>query len=133
MKLAKTTPGPWNVSGCQVMAGKVYVGESYCEGMREDRPHWASDHYGHKDYVVPDGPEAADGTYPDGQGEGWREAWANAHLMAAAPDLLEAAKFALESLENMFTSDFANGGDRPVRDALEAAIKKATEYRPATR
>ena len=44
---------------------------------------------------------------------------ANARLIAAAPDLLEAAKLSLKMLE------FNPGKDHPACDILRAAIKKA--------
>lgn len=52
---------------------------------------------------------------------------ANAVLMAAAPDLLAAARFTLETLEEMDTDHFSKGADRPAREALELAIAKVTD------
>lgn len=49
----------------------------------------------------------------------------NAHLIASAPDLLEACKVALDTLEKMTTADFEIGHDRLIRDMLKTAIAKA--------
>jgi hypothetical protein len=49
----------------------------------------------------------------------------NAALMAAAPMLLEAARFALEALDNMTTSEFALRSDKEARERLREAIKTA--------
>lgn len=56
---------------------------------------------------------------------------ANAILAAAAPDLLAAALITLETLANITTVEFSQGADKPAREALEAAIAKATT-RPIT-
>lgn len=47
----------------------------------------------------------------------------NAKLMASAPDLLAACKFALTTLANMTTQQFSNGADKEIRDFLRATIK----------
>ena len=49
------------------------------------------------------------------------------NLIAAAPDLLQACKYALETLENITTADFELGKDKPAREKLQAAINKAME------
>ena len=46
-------------------------------------------------------------------------------LLDAAPELLDAAKAFLAKLSQMTTEDFANGGDKAVREALALAIAKA--------
>ena len=46
----------------------------------------------------------------------------NGRLMAAAPELLEAAIFALAEFENMTTAQFERGGDLRAREALTRAI-----------
>lgn len=46
-------------------------------------------------------------------------------LIAAAPEMLAVLKMALESLGNMTTDQFSCGEDRPIRDAMEAAIARA--------
>jgi hypothetical protein len=48
--------------------------------------------------------------------------WNNTALIAAAPDLLAACIFALNSFENMTTEAFSQGADKPARDALRAAV-----------
>lgn len=50
---------------------------------------------------------------------------ANGRLMAAAPELLEAALKMLDILENMTTAEFSRGADKEGREALAAAIKAA--------
>ena len=52
------------------------------------------------------------------------EAEANARLIAAAPDLLKAAEFALKVFEN---ANIDGNWWVPSRDAIKAAIAKATE------
>jgi hypothetical protein len=44
-----------------------------------------------------------------------------ARLLCAAPELLEAAKFTLDVLENMTTEQFQRGEDKPAREALSHA------------
>jgi len=51
---------------------------------------------------------------------------ANARLIAAAPDLLEAAEIAWKILDSITTKDFELGKDKPARDALQSAITQAT-------
>ena len=43
----------------------------------------------------------------------------------AAKELLKAARLTLELLDDMTTDDFSLGADKPARDALSAAIKRA--------
>jgi len=52
---------------------------------------------------------------------------ANAILIFTAPDLLECAQALLKRLEDMTTADFALGYERAEREALQAAIARATE------
>ncbi len=52
---------------------------------------------------------------------------ANARLIAAAPDLLDATQAVLDKLENMTTAEFSAGADKEVRENLAAAIAKATK------
>lgn len=55
-----------------------------------------------------------------------REAMANARLIAAAGELLDAVNTTLVVLANMSTVQFARGWDRPARDTLAAAYLAAT-------
>ena len=50
---------------------------------------------------------------------------ANARLISAAPDLLNAAIKTLELLSNMTSDQFHLGADKPAREALAAAIARA--------
>ena len=52
---------------------------------------------------------------------------ADAHLIAAAPELLRACEYALDQLADITTAEFERGGDKSIRDMLASAIKKATE------
>ena len=52
---------------------------------------------------------------------------ANARLIAAAPDLLFAARAFMTALETMTSEDFSLGADKPFREQLSTAITKATE------
>ena len=49
----------------------------------------------------------------------------NAHLIAAAPELLAACEFALTELNDMTTDTFGNGSDKEIRDLLKIVIAKA--------
>ena len=49
----------------------------------------------------------------------------NAHLIATAPELLEALEYALKVYEGITTDNFTNGYDKPARDKMRAAIAKA--------
>src|SRR5437868_3901379 len=103
----KYTPGPWKSriaspsDATLIVAGPAPDGDGYeriCTvRAREDR-----------DYSKDDD-----------------RALANARLIAAAPDLLEACRLTLQILENLTTEDYSRGGDKPARKALEAAVAKA--------
>lgn len=47
------------------------------------------------------------------------------NLITMSPLLLEACEFALHGLEDMTTCQFAKGGDKVIRERLEAAISAA--------
>lgn len=66
--------------------------------------------------VMPYG--SSNGDFPD-----YDEAKKYAHLFAAAPDLLEAAKYAIECIESL--GNTGDSGDQALQ-ALQAAIAKAT-------
>jgi hypothetical protein len=95
------TPGPWTISRDTGSKGERYI--------------WMDGDYfgGHAIATVHDKvPESAE---------------ANARLLAAAPDLLAALQAILETLDNMTTSQFQHGADKPARDLARAAIAKALE------
>jgi len=50
---------------------------------------------------------------------------ANARLITASPDLLEACEFTIDLLDHLSSADFARGGDREARLKLMAAVAKA--------
>ena len=78
------TPGKWEASGCTIYSGETILAVTYCEGNRELHPNI------HERDTPPDGGGE--------HGEGWEEAWKNADLISAAPDLLAACKGALSAI-----------------------------------
>jgi hypothetical protein len=50
---------------------------------------------------------------------------ANARLIAAAPDMLEALEDVLLMLQDMPTERYATGADKPMRERVHAIIRKA--------
>ena len=60
------------------------------------------------------------GDYAQSKGQGE----ANARLIAAAPDLLAACQLGIKLLDNMTTNDFSKGADKPLHEAMYAAIVK---------
>jgi hypothetical protein len=71
------TSGPWERSGCTIYAGETMLACTYCEGNRHL-------HTIEEDETIPD----STGTHWNG----WDEAWSNARLIAAAPELLDALR-----------------------------------------
>lgn len=51
--------------------------------------------------------------------------FANARLIAASPELLEAAEALLSKLDHITTDQFSNGGEWEEREALRAIVAKA--------
>ena len=62
------------------------------------------------------------GSYPWGGNIADQTDRNNGRLMAAAPALLEAAIFTLNSLENMTTAEFERGADQRIREVLIRAV-----------
>ena len=84
------------------------------------------------------GPWIMKGNYPEDQAIIYDEATGtniavvytgdggNAHLITAAPDLLETLAWTLEQLNTLTTDAYSKGGDREIRDRLQETISKAT-------
>ena len=105
------TPGQWEESGATIYCEKTIVAVAYCEGNRELHPSIdPSD-------KLPD----ADGEI----GDGWEEAWSNARLIAAAPDMLKALLLLVDQYDS--SGDFTMGGNLTNGPFLKprAAIAKA--------
>ena len=106
------TQGEWKESGATIYCGETIVAVAYCEGNRELHPS-----------ISPDD------ILPDSEGEignGWEDAWANARLISAAPDLLDAledAEFLLRKAGNI-PGPMRDSFNRSASDA-RAAIAKA--------
>ena len=83
------TQGEWKESGATIYCGETIVAVAYCEGNRELHPS-----------ISPDD------ILPDSEGEignGWEDAWTNARLISAAPDLLDALEMLMPFAPNHFT------------------------------
>jgi hypothetical protein len=80
------TSGPWERSGCTIYAGEIMLACTYCEENRHLHTIEADD-------AIPD----STGIH----GNGLDEAWANARLIAAAPELLDALKTLIEGIEHL--------------------------------
>ena len=104
------TPGPWNRSGCTIYAGDTTIAATYCEGNRNLHPIiYPGD-------IVP--------TSLAIYGNGWDEAGANARLISAAPELLEALEL-LASIEPSTCSEMCPY-ERGIWETAKDAIAKAT-------
>jgi len=100
------TQGEWTKLGCTVYAGETMIAGTYCEGNRSLHPIVFE-----KD-IVPD----SMGTH----GDGWDEAGANARLISAAPELLEALQMLMPQEPRE-----ADSYDRAMWENARAAIAKA--------
>lgn len=79
----KHTPGPWEACGSTVYAGEVMVATAECEAWR--------DIAGYDDApAMPDSPGELNEFGHSAHGAGVEESWANARLIAAAPELYAA-------------------------------------------
>ena len=114
MKTDTHTQGEWEASGCTIYSGETILAVAYCEGNR-------SLHNLHEK----DTPPNSDG---EEHGKGWEEAWANARLIAAAPDLLAALESLAVGLSPASVDmQWENLADlcRVCREIAESAISKA--------
>ena len=104
------TQGKWEASGCTIYSGETILAVTYCEGNRELHPNI------HEKDTPPD----SDGEH----GDGWEEAWKNAELIAAAPELLVALKQCIPLIEAHANASLGDGG--VTLQVARAAIAKAT-------
>lgn len=100
----KHTPAPWGISGNHVDSGNIQIGSQ-------------------KDYVAEIYPTPNDevGKIPN-----LEESLANAKLIAAAPELLEACRSAKRLLEDLEAAEVIISRDGKVYSEIVEAIKKAT-------
>jgi hypothetical protein len=97
------TQGKWEASGCTIYSGENILGTTYCEGNRSL----------HSNLHDKDTPPDTDGKH----GHGWEEAWRNAELFAAAPELLAHLK--------MLVLGISEGIDIPKDGAAITAAREA--------
>lgn len=109
----KHTQGTWEASGCTIYSGEIILATTYCEGNRSLHPNLQEN----------DTPPDSNGQH----GYGWNEAWENARLIAAAPELLAAledAEFLLRKA-GLIAGAMQDSFNRLAADA-RTAITKAT-------
>jgi len=106
------TQGEWTKLGCTVYAGEIMIAGTYCEGNRSLHPIVFE-----KD-IVPD----SMGTH----GNGWDEAGANARLISAAPNLLEALEGLMHGSRKVTSQEDWNAEREEASATARAAIAKAT-------
>lgn len=94
------TLGDWTAHGCTVYSGDVAVALAYVEHVRED---------------IPDLMPALT----------WDEAYSNAALIAAAPDLLAALEAAADALEAVGALGLLQDDGRSIGETISAALAKA--------
>lgn len=116
--MGKHTPGPWVFrNGCDIFSELGADSGDGCPAASNDGWHVAT---------IPDTETNIDGA---GKTElGWNVKRANAHLIAAAPELLEALEVALNGLR-WYVAEYtekANGCDDEAIAKIEAAIARAT-------
>lgn len=99
--MTKHTPGPWGISGDRF---------DICAQSRADGPRFIARMYDRPAHPL----AAAD-----------PEMLANAHLIVGAPDLLEAAEAALETLEEWWADRDDGGGEEASMSMLRRRIAEA--------
>ena len=129
-KVVGHTPGPWVVrmaSTCSAAWPEIVPADAdeYAESLAEASTAFVFDHdrvdanevaggYDeHPEYFVPD--------------EDHDEVMANARLIAAAPDLLDACMDARQALGSIYIRMGSQDGMKPLLDKVSAAIARATE------
>lgn len=106
--MSKHTPGPWSVNGLDQPHDKD---RTVCFRTKAGNPFYVACVYGEGVLVSPS-----------------PERLANARLIAAAPDLLEACKAALEKIcGNGQDGNYGEHQENPLPSKLRAAISKAGE------
>jgi hypothetical protein len=62
---------------------------------------------------------------PDNPTDEDMQAWYTARMMLLAPEIVEAAEYALTLIRALTSEEFAAGGDKPARDRLADVIAQA--------
>jgi hypothetical protein len=112
------TPGPWTPRG----GGSNYHPH---EKNRADMMDWRSGVDAEVPFTETDGSREDVQSVAAGYGRTLAEAEANARLIAAAPELLEACQSARESIEQLVRLNRIPANNKGLRDVI-AAIAKAT-------